>query len=116
MPPMPPYLFHATPKENAGSIAGTGLQPRSVGGSTTKYLCMSGVESGAATLGARANDVIFRVATSKLSAANWKEHGAGKKEWRSTDSVPAAALEYRRNLGTPDQKKWRSAVQYPQGI
>jgi len=116
MPPMPPYLYHATPKGNGASIAKSGLQPRSVGGSKTTYLCMSGAEAGAATLGSQASDIIFRVETSKLNAASWSESGAGKKEWRSTDTIAASALEYRRNLGNATQKTWRGALLYPQGL
>ena len=42
--PLPTYLFHATANLNAAIIAQKGLQPRSVGGADTTYLCMSGTE------------------------------------------------------------------------
>ncbi len=114
--PMPTYLYHATLKENAASIARTGLQPRSKGGQEEAYLCMSGSEQGATTLGRRANDVIFRVKSSSLNALTWNYAGAGKEEWRSDIGIPAADLQYRRNLGTPIQKTWRSASLYPRGM
>lgn len=117
--PMPVYLYHATTKANAKFIigrSGTGLEPRSVGGEEDKYLCMSGTEKGAATLGAQASDVILRVKSADLDADTWSERGAGKKEWRSTEGVPKDKLEYRRNLGTPEQIRWRSYLEWPAGL
>ena len=43
---------HATPKLHAESIARNGLEPRSVGGESAAYLCMSGAEHGRHTAGA----------------------------------------------------------------
>ncbi len=103
---MPKYLYHATPKLNAASIAKNGLQPRSVGGEDTAYLCMSGKESGAVTLGSRANDIIFRAESAKLNAESWREIKTNA-EWRSKDGIPPEHLEYRRNLGDASQKTWR---------
>jgi hypothetical protein len=103
---MPPFLYFATSKENATTIAKSGLPAQS---------SMTGVEGYATTLRAQASDIIFRVASAKLNAGNWKESGAGRKEWRG-DSIPAASLEYRRNLGTPAQRTWRGAIFYPQGM
>ena len=115
--PMPDYLYHATPKTNAQGIVDNGLEPRSVGGEDTKYLCMSGTEDGAVTLGARANDVIFRVNSSLLTAGLWGERGAGKKEWRGTEKISADFLEYRRNLAkTGFETAWRDKNEYPIGI
>lgn len=114
--PIPKYLYHATPKLNAASIATTGLKPRSVGGEDAAYLCMSGKESGAVTLGNQASDIIFRVDSAHLNAESWSERGAGKSEWRSTDSIPPEHLEYRRNLGNSSQKTWRKASVYPLGV
>jgi hypothetical protein len=113
---MPKYLYHATPKSNADSIAKHGLKPRSVGGKVSEYLCMSGSESGARTLGGRANDIIFRVKFSSLNASSWSKTGAGKDEWRSTEDINADHLEYRRNLGTPTQRTWRKAKLFPTGV
>ncbi len=114
--PMPEYLYHSTPKPNAASIASSGLQPRSVGGEEIAYLCMSGTESGAVTLGAQASDIIFRVQSSELNSDGWSERGAGKKEWRSTEGILAKDLEYRRNLGSSSQQTWRPASNYPKGM
>jgi hypothetical protein len=77
---------------------------------------MSGVESGAVTLVSQASDVIFRVDTTRLNATKWVQQGAGKKEWRGTEGIPQTALEYRRNLGSKVQTKWRSASVYPKGL
>lgn len=112
--PMPTYLYHATPKENAASIARNGLQTRS--GQDEAYLCMSGSEQGATTLGRRANDIIFRVKSSSLNALSWNYSGAGKEEWRSDVGIPAADLQYRRFLGNSIQKTWRKASLYPRGM
>jgi len=105
--PMPKHLFHATPKTNAQGILDTGLQPRSVGGAETSYLCMSGTEDGATTLGRAASDIIFRVESSDLDAKSWSKSGAGKQEWRSTEGIDKDLLEYRRFLGNKSQKTWR---------
>jgi hypothetical protein len=113
---MPTYLYHATLKIYAQSIADNGLQPRSVGGEKTKYLCMSGTESGATTLGAQASDIIFRVKSLNLNASSWSKRGAGKQEWRSTEGIDRDFLEYRRNLGTESQKTWRPASSFPIGM
>lgn len=104
---LPQYFYHATPKKNARAIAQNGLQARSVGGQEGAYLCMSGVESGATTLGRAASDIVFRVASSNLDPQSWTKSGAGKEEWRSTADVPGASLEYRRYLGNAEQKTWR---------
>ena len=114
--PMPKYLYHATPKLHAASIAKSGLEPRSAGGEETAYLCMSGKESGAATLGSQASDIIFRAESANLNAEAWSERGAGKSEWRSADGIPPEHLEYRRNLGNASQKTWRKASVYPLGV
>jgi RNA:NAD 2'-phosphotransferase (TPT1/KptA family) len=103
---MPTYLYHATAKENVLSIKASGLEPRSVGGSPVKYLCMSGTESGAITLGNKASDVKLRVKCSELNISEWSESGAGKKEWRSDKGISSDKLECRRNLGSEEQKKW----------
>ncbi len=108
---MPTYLYHATPKTNAQSILDTGLQPRSVGGEETTYLCMSGTESGATTLGRAASDIIFRVNFSNLDAKSWSKSGAGKQEWRSKEGIDKDLLEYRRYLGKESQKTWRKRSQ-----
>ena len=113
---MPKYLYHATNKHNAKSIARNGLEPRSVGGESAAYLCMSGRESGAVTLKNQASDILFRVDSANLNAEAWSERGAGKSEWRSTDGIPPVHLEYRRNLGTASQKTWRKASAYPLGV
>ena len=105
--PLPKYLYHATAIEIAKEIAKTGLEARS-GGESSKYLCMSGVESGAITLKNKASDIIFRVATSKLNENEWTKDGAGKEEYRSLNGIEASKLEYRRNLGSDDQITWRS--------
>lgn len=118
---MPAHLYHATPAIYAASIAATGLQPRSVGGgAVSPYLCMSGTESGAATLGSNSSDIIFRVKSSNLNASKWIKSGAGKAEWRSTDTIPAVHLQYRRRmakrvLGKPIPNQWRNASLYPLG-
>ena len=112
--PMPPYLYHATPEGNAGSIARNGLEPRSGGGE--KYLSMSGTEQGATTLGRQASDIIFRVNTKNLDLSLWCRAGAGENEWRGTETIVPRYLEYRRNLGSSVQRTWRSAANYPQGI
>ena len=114
--PMPKYLYHATPRLNAESIARNGLEPRSVGGESAAYLCMSGKESGAVTLKNQASDILFRVDSANLNAEAWSERGAGKSEWRSTDGIPPVHLEYRRNLGNASQKTWRKASVYPLGV
>ena len=114
--PMPICLYHATPKVHAQSIVTNGLKPRSVGGEEIAYLCMSGTEVGAVTLGSQASDIIFRVKSSKLKSGDWSERGAGKNEWRSTIDIPGNDLEYRRNLGDPRQKTWRAANEYPKGM
>jgi hypothetical protein len=114
--PLPDYLYHATPKANATSIAMNGLQPRSKGGQAEAYLCMSGSKQGAVTLGAQASDIIFRVHKSSLNEDAWQKTGAGKEEWRSNEGIPAASLEYRRNLGNSIQKTWRPANLYPTGM
>lgn len=113
---LPNYLYHATPKIYGQSIADNGLQPRSVGGEESSYLCMSGKESGAVTLRSQASDIIFRVKKANLNETDWEERGAGKSEWRSTSGIPANVLEYRRNLGTNSQKTWRAAKNYPEGL
>ena len=59
------------------SIAANGLQPRSVGGEETPYLCMSG-KSGAVTLRSQASDIIFRVKKADLDEADWEEEGLEK--------------------------------------
>lgn len=113
--PMPTYLYHATPKVRAETIAKEGLQPHSVGGkASSPYLCMAGKEGEAITLKNQASDIIFRVKGSDLQESHWAKIGANS-EWRSTDSIPANKLEYRRNLGTPAQKTWRAAATYPLG-
>jgi len=116
--PKKEYYYHATPKKNGASIAENGLKPRSVGGEATSYLCMSGTESGAITLGSQASDIIFRADRSELESENWRKVGAGKDEWRTSDQdgIPNTKLEYRRNLGTNSQKTWRSASDYPKGL
>ena len=108
---MPTYLYHATPKTYAQSILDTGLQPRSVGGEETTYLCMSGTESGATTLGRAASDIIFRVKSSNLDVKSWSKRGAGKQEWRSKEGIDKDLLEYRRFLGNESQKTWRKRSQ-----
>jgi RNA:NAD 2'-phosphotransferase (TPT1/KptA family) len=115
-PEMPKYLYHATSEKNGEAIAKDGLQPRSKGGQPGAYLCMSGSEKGATTLGAQASDIIFRVDRSKLIASSWNKRGAGKEEWQSKEGIPAASLEYRRNLGNEVQKTWRKASLYPRGL
>lgn len=106
---LPRYLYHATRRQNAESIAREGLKPRSVGGSEGSYLCMSGTESGAKTLGSQASDIIFRVSRDYLDAGSWSKQGAGKQEWRSTETIPADHLECRRNLGSAQQRAWKAA-------
>lgn len=115
-PALPTYLYHAAPKNIASLIGKSGLIPRSKGDANdhTLYLCMAAEESDALTLENRANDVIFRVGTSVLTAANWRKKGA-VTEWRGTDSIPAASLSCRRNLGTAAQKAWRPATA-PDGL
>ena len=110
---MPLYFYHATPSVNARSIALRGLQPRSVGGAGP-YLCMSGIESGATTLGRAASDIIFRVASWNLDRASWQRVGAGLNEWRSTAAIPPQGLEFRRYLGSVEQQRWRPASEYSQ--
>jgi len=109
--PLPKYFYHATSKDNAESIARSGLQPRSVGGQTGQYLCMSAKQTGAVTLKNQASDIIFRVETSKLDDPHsWIPKGAGDKEWRSLAGVPGILLEYQRKIGrTPLEKSWRAA-------
>jgi RNA:NAD 2'-phosphotransferase (TPT1/KptA family) len=104
---LPAYLYHATPRETLPLVAEGGLKALSVGGSDKPYLCMSGVEDGATTLQRRASDIVFRVASSRLNAQDWKQSGAGKQEWRSFNGIPPGLLEYRRFLGTTEQKTWR---------
>ncbi len=111
---MPTTLYHATTKKWAPKIAKKGLVPLSKDrkdGET--YLCMSAKESGATTTGRAASDVVFRVKFSALKANNWSKSGAGKAEWRSTDSIPAAKLYWRRFLGTKEQLEWRKASDFP---
>ncbi len=103
--PVPTYLYHASPEENLGSIRQNGLMPRS---GAPAYLCMSAVESGAICLKSKASDLVFRVEYSGLDQTKWKEIGAGKKEWRGTETIPANKLQYRRFLGSPEQKTWRA--------
>jgi hypothetical protein len=103
----PIYFYHATPKKNANAIAQDGLKARSGKKQEEPYLCMSGTEAGATTLGSSASDIIFRVATSNLDIQLWSKTGAGKEEWRGYENIPGNLLEYRRNLGKPAQKKWR---------
>ena len=111
---LPPYLYHATSKEYAQNIAKNGLEPISGEEKGDPYLCMSAAESGAVTKYSQATDIIFRVEGSKLNESDWKEKGAGKSELRSLKGIPGNLLEYRRNLGTAEQKKWRSASKFTQ--
>jgi hypothetical protein len=117
---MPTYLYHATSAETAKLIAnkdsGTGLKAMSGAKDQEKYLCMSGTEKGAVTLNSRANDVIFRVKFSDLDEKKWTKTGAGKEEWRGTQSIDKGLLEYRRNLGTPkNPATWRPTSFFPLG-
>ena len=114
--PVPTYLYHATSNLHAATIAIGGLEARSVGRAAEAYLCMSGTEAGARTLQGKASDIIFRVKGSSLDVASWSQRGAGQNEWRSTEGIAAASLEYRRNLGTATQTTWRSASVYPLGV
>lgn len=114
--PMPEYLYHATSRTSADKIAEDGLKPLSGGGKGTLYLCMSGDKSGATTTYQQATDIIFRVKGSSLNASSWIKSGAGKEEWRGTESIPAASLEYKRFLGTNKQRSWRKAEFFPVGL
>lgn len=111
-PVLPPYLYHAAPRKNARVIAGAasvGLEQRS-GPVGAKYLCMSGVEAGATTLGRAARDVVFRVNTVHLTAGNWRLEGAGRAEWRGTEDIPKANLEWRWFL---NDAVWKSVTANP---
>jgi hypothetical protein len=113
---MPPYLYHATTKDNAPGISKTGLEPRSVGGKEAgKYLCMAGAESKASTLGRAATDVIFRLKTTGLDESKWRQIGPNQ-EWRCDEAVSPDLLEYRRNLGSAIQKSWRPNNVFPRGL
>lgn len=115
-PALPAYLYHAAPKNIAALIGANGLSPRSKGDANddTLYLCMAAKLGDALTRDHKASDVIFRVDTSVLTAANWRKKGA-VTEWRGTDSIPAASLSCRRYLGTAAQKAWRPATA-PNGL
>jgi len=92
---MPEFLYHAAPLKVFLLIKEGGLKALSVGGRDGNYLCASSKESGAATLQARANDVIFRIDSNGDDA--WYEQGAGKSEWRRDSGVPPEKLTCRRN-------------------
>jgi hypothetical protein len=113
---LPEYLYHATSNETAKLVMASensGLEPRSGGENEVKYLCMSASEKGAITLQNRANDIIFRVKGEALDAKLWEKAGAGKQEWRGTQTILKGLLEYRRSLGNADQKKWRESKVWP---
>jgi|GEM_PF-3451980 len=101
--PFPTYLYHAAPKKVAWSIYDNGLELRS-GPVGNKYLCMSGKLAGAVTLQHLSSDIVFRVATATLDRTKWECSGAGEAEWRGTETIPSANLEWRRYLGSDQQK------------
>lgn len=111
---MPEYLFHGTSPDKAYLIGGNdakGLEPRSGGG---KYLCMSEVFEGTATLSRSPKDIIFRVKFSALNQEHWKKEGAGQGEWRGMgQTIPRKLLEYRTRGGMPPQTTWKWADQFP---
>lgn len=71
---------------------------------------MSGQLAGATTLERRASDVVFRVNTANLNAALWNSSGAGAAEWRGTETIPAANLQWRKFLGGV---AWQNAAANP---
>lgn len=97
-PVLPAYLYHAAPHSAALLISTSALQPRS-GPADALYLCMSGTLQGATTLQRRASDIVFRVSRNNLTAARWSKHGAGMEEWRGTETIAPADLEWRRYIG-----------------